>query len=162
MKNLLKSIRLSGIEVIEVANSLKNEELSKLIRREFNLDPVFASDLRYPLGVEKPNPTNGLVLSPKLVILKPLSIIVTSRDCHLEALNHFNNYIFYISDSYFSESLEYLHDSIMHSYNEDIRFGITKISLTNELLAGKSRRIKVVFNSNISGTSTEGTRTLLV
>lgn len=162
MKDFLKRIRATAVEVIEVASGLSKEQVSELINSEFEMEPLFADEISAVNDLSLGGAGQCLVLYPRLIILNPLSIIVTRLDCRLDALNAFENIVFYISSPFFSDSLEALHDQIKLSYNEDVKHGITKISLNNELLVGKKRTLKIICNSAAIETDDSEKRSVLI
>jgi hypothetical protein len=162
VKNFLKRIRATSVELIEVASGLSKEQVSELINSEFEMEPIFAEEINAASDLSLGGAKRCLVLYPRLIILNPLSIIVTRLDCRLEALNAFENIVFYISTPFFSDSLEALHDKIKLSYNEVVKHGITKISLNNDLLIGKKRTLKIICNSAAIETDDNEKRSVLI
>lgn len=147
MKDFLKRIRATAVELIEVASGLSKDQVSELINSEFEMEPLFADEINAVSDLSLGGAGRCLVLYPRLIVMNPLSIIVTRLDCRLDALQAFENIVFYISSPFFSDTLEALHDQIKLSYNEDVKHGITKISLNNELLVGRKYTLKIIFNS---------------
>ncbi len=162
MKDFLKRIRATAVELIEVASVLSKEQVSELINSEFEMQPLFADEINAVSDLSLGRAGRCLVLYPRLIILNPLSIIVTRLDCRLDALNAFENIVFYISSPFFSDSLEALHDQIKLSYKEDIKHGITSISLNNELLVRKKRTLKIICNSAAIETNGSEKRSVLI
>ncbi len=45
MKDFLKRIRATAVELIEVASGLSKEQVSELINSEFEMEPLFADEI---------------------------------------------------------------------------------------------------------------------
>lgn len=147
MKAFLKKIRSSAIELIEVSSALSKEQISTLIISEFEMSPLFSDEINVAEDFGFGNTAQCLVLCPRLIIMNPFSIIVTRLDCPLEVLNTFERIVFYVTNPHFSSSLDALQDQLRLCYNEEIKHGVTKVSLNNDLLVGRKRQLKIICNS---------------
>jgi hypothetical protein len=162
VKDFLKKIRSSAVELIEVSCALSDNQISVLIQSEFEMTPLFPVEINTveENGFDYTN--KCLVLCPRLIIMNPLSVIVTRLDCPLEMLHAFERIVFYVSSPHFSNSLEALQDQIRLSYKEEIKHGITKISLTSELLVGRKRQLKIICNSGSADSDVDQNRPILI
>lgn len=162
MKDFLKKIRSSAVELIEVASALSKEQVSALIKSEFEMNPLFSDEINAADEIGYGNTDQCLVLCPRLIIMNPFSVIVTRLDCPLEVLHAFERIVFYVSSPHFSASLDTLQDQIRLSYKEEIKHGITKISLNNELLVGRKRQLKMICNSGSADSEVDQDRSILI
>ena len=134
-QDLLSTLKNFGIDFIQVSAALDISEIKQLSSTYFGLSSELFSEI----------PSDTLLIQPKLICLKPLSIIYTPLDSYYLQLNSTKNIVIHIASTvYCIYTMNELFRATAIAYEQELKVGVKTFSLTNELMIAKKIPCKAI------------------